>query len=202
VFDLKEFGDTLLVARPPTTSGQWQGSGVTYATFALEKSLKPTDLFAGIIDSTLEFNPTGLNRAVDKARKEAERLGSGTASDDNGDEDLSSGEAEGTPKKKRLPSLQPAFNDIIAGIQGGLDHQDYNALRDPCNRLVKLCQIIKISKQGGADTDKLDPGLEQYVRDAHKAAREAAKQKLLVPGSDNSTGSEHVEAGLDIDEID
>jgi hypothetical protein len=72
-----------------------------------------------------------------------------------------------------------------------VDHQDY-----------KLCQIIKISKQGGADTDKLDPGLEQYVRDAHKAAREAAKQKLLVPGSDNSTGSEHVEAGSDIDEID
>jgi hypothetical protein len=40
------------------------------------------------------------------------------------------------------------------------------------------------------------------VRDAHKAARDAAKQKVLVPGSDNSTGSEHVEAGSDIDEID
>jgi hypothetical protein len=201
---LKEFGEPLLVSRPPTTSGQWQGSGVTYETFALEKSLTPATLFAGIIDSTLEFSPSGLVRAVEKARKEAEKLEASNASDDNGDDDASAESGE-KPKKKRLPSIQPAFDDIITGIESGLEHSDYGILRDPCVKLVQLCKIMKISKIGGAESCELNEALELYIRDAHKAAKEAAKHRVLVPDSDHSTGSELVggdEDYSDMQEID
>ena len=68
-------------------------------------------------------------RAVEKARKEAEKLEASNASDDNGDEDDASAESSDKLKKKRLPSLQPAFDDIITGIESGLEHGDFGVLQ-------------------------------------------------------------------------
>jgi hypothetical protein len=211
---LKELDEARIVARPPNTFGAWQGDGVVYETFALEECYRPPAVFEGIIDSTLDFSPVALLRAVEKARKEQHNdeaaKSNNEGSDDNDDADNgdNTGPGVGSPvgtkaKKTRLPPLQPAFTNLMEEIETALDSRDLGSLRTSFGILSDMTKVMKVSKQKNTDETALSAATMQYVRDSHKSAKEAAKQQALLPdNSDHSSDASDHAGTASIEAID
>lgn len=171
-------------------------------------------LLQDIISGAVEFSPAGLLRAVKKARKQlqdtqAKDQNDGGPSgdehedvvDDDDADDASATTSAKKAKKKRLPPFQPAFARLVDDIQSALSADDLPALRSSVAILMNLAPLIKVNKQKGSDGASLDAGTEQYVRDAHRLAKEAVKKRDVAQDSDQSSSSDP-SVHDDLEEID
>jgi hypothetical protein len=191
VAHLRQFHDSGLSVRAPTTSGKWDGTSVNYETFDLARSYKPMSVIKDILDCTVEFNPPELQKAVQKARQEQEKLQDGHNSADGSDINEDDEDEVGAGKKKRLPPFQPAFTRLLVDMKEALDQNNIAALRTSFAILSEMAPVLKVGKQKGTSGDDLSTSTEKYVRDAYASAKLAMSQDSAgVHGSDQSLSSD------------
>jgi hypothetical protein len=199
---LRECPDVMAV-RAPTVTGQWQSTGVSYDTFALEQSCKPATLLRQVIDGTVEFAPSALQRAVEKAKKAKEKQDKHNSSNEESDEaghafdDEEAEEATSTAAKaqtkKRLPPLQPAFNSLVDEIKQHIEDQNVDRLKSSVAVLGEIAKFVKITKEKSFDESTLSSVTEEYIRNAHDSAKKGTNQKDVVLKSDQSSSTSNSE---------
>jgi hypothetical protein len=74
-------------------------------------------------------------------------------------------------------------------MKQAVEDASVNKLSSLVSILSELATVAKINKQKGVDECKLTPIAEEYIRDANKKAKKAAKKKNVGPDSDQGSAS-------------
>lgn len=190
---LREYAEACISTRAPTINASFKGRGVDYGTFALPAEFQPFTVLSDICQGKLEFTPSALEKAVARIENheaKVKRMSDGDDSDEeNGDAEENQQEdgQDATPKRPRLPPLQPAFQSLMSSLESSLARQNLPSAIKYMRILKDISPLIKVSKKSGADNEPISKTAANYVREAHKNAKEAAKQKKQEDLSDSDS---------------